>query len=44
LTFYDASLAACAGAVGARLVSADRELLGAGLATSATAIVDALAL
>lgn len=36
LTFYDAALAACARALGMALVSADHQLLDAGLAESAT--------
>ena len=36
LTFYDASWAAAAGALGCPLVSADRALMAAGLAVSAT--------
>jgi len=42
LTFYDAAWAAAARALGCPLVTADRALLGAGLALSATEAADAL--
>jgi len=42
LTFYDATWAASARALGVTLVSADRKLLGAGLAESATSAVGRL--
>jgi predicted nucleic acid-binding protein len=44
LTFYDAAWAAAARAVEVPLVSADRQLLAAGLAESATGIVERLRL
>lgn len=44
LAFYDASWAAAALELGAPLVSADRQLLGAGLAETATSIVTRMAL
>ncbi|WP_375501934.1 type II toxin-antitoxin system VapC family toxin [uncultured Jatrophihabitans sp.] len=42
LSFYDASWAAGAGALGVSLVSADRRLLGAGLAESPSAVASRL--
>lgn len=44
LTFYDAAWASAAQAVGATLVSADEQLLHAGLAESATAVANRLGL